>query len=59
MVMIIAQSPATARVFALRYRERTDENADILGLSAANAAAAISGFFLVDGSPTQTAMAAP
>jgi high affinity sulfate transporter 1 len=55
-VMIIAQSAATARVFALRHRERIDENADILGLSAANAAAALSGTFVVNGSPTQTAM---
>ena len=42
-IMIIAQSAATARVFALRHRERIDEDADILGLSAANAVAAISG----------------
>jgi MFS superfamily sulfate permease-like transporter len=56
-VMIIAQSAATSRVFALRYRERVDDNADILGLSAANAAAAVSGAFVVNGSPTQTAMA--
>jgi SulP family sulfate permease len=56
-VVIIAQSAATSRVFALQYRERVDENADILGLSAANAAAAVSGAFVVNGSPTQTAMA--
>jgi sulfate permease, SulP family len=56
-VMIIAQSAATSRVFASRYRETVDENADILGLAAANAAAAISGTFVVNGSPTQTAMA--
>ena len=56
-VVIIAQSAATARAFALRYRERVDEDADILGLSAANAAAAVSGAFVVNGSPTQTAMA--
>jgi high affinity sulfate transporter 1 len=56
-VMIIAQSAATARGFALRYREDVDSNADILGLAAANAAAAISGTFVVNGSPTQTAMA--
>jgi MFS superfamily sulfate permease-like transporter len=55
--MIIAQSAATSRIFAVRYRERVDEDADILGLSAANAAAAISGAFVVNGSPTQTAMA--
>jgi SulP family sulfate permease len=56
-VMIIAQSAATARGFALRYQENVDENADILGLSAANAVAALSGTFVVNGSPTQTAMA--
>jgi sulfate permease, SulP family len=56
-VMILAQSAATARVFASRYGERLDENADLLGLSAANAAAAVSGTFVVNGSPTQTAMA--
>jgi SulP family sulfate permease len=33
-VMIIAQSAATSRAFALRYHESVDENADILGLSA-------------------------
>ena len=56
-VMIIAQSAATSRIFAVRYRERVDEDADILGLSAANAVAAASGTFVVNGSPTQTAMA--
>jgi high affinity sulfate transporter 1 len=56
-VMIVAQSAATARVFASRYGESLDEDADILGLAAANAAAAISGTFVVNGSPTQTAMA--
>ena len=56
-VMIIAQSAATSRIFAQRSGERVDENADILGLSAANAVAAVSGAFVVNGSPTQTAMA--
>lgn len=56
-VMIIAQSAATARVYAMRGREALDEDADILGLSMANAAAAMSGAFVVNGSPTQTAMA--
>ncbi len=56
-VMIIAQSAAAARVFAQQYREEVDTNADILGLAAANAAAAFSGTFVVNGSPTQTAMA--
>ena len=41
----------------VKHKERVDENADILGLVAANAAAALSGAFVVNGSPTQTAMA--
>lgn len=56
-VMIIAQSAAAARVFAQQYHEEVDTNADILGLAAANAAAAFGGTFVVNGSPTQTAMA--
>ncbi len=56
-VMIIAQSAATARIYAVKHKERVDENADILAISAANAAAALSGAFVVNGSPTQTAMA--
>jgi high affinity sulfate transporter 1 len=56
-VVIVAQSAATARAFAVRYGERDGVNADILGLAAANAAAALTGTFTVNGSPTQTAMA--
>ncbi len=56
-VVIIAQSAATARAVAMRHQESTDEDADILGLAAANGAAAVSGAFVVNGSPTQTAMA--
>jgi sulfate permease, SulP family len=56
-VMIIAQSAATSRGFGLRYREAVDSDADNLGLAAANAAAALSGALVVNGSPTQTAMA--
>jgi high affinity sulfate transporter 1 len=55
-VMIVAQSAATARAYASRHRQPLDENADLVGLSAANAAAALSGTFVVNGSPTQTAM---
>jgi sulfate permease, SulP family len=57
VVMIVAQSAATSRLFAVRHHERVDEDADILGLSAANAAAAVSGTFVVNGSPTQTSIA--
>ena len=56
-VVIIAQSAATARAAAASYEERTDQDADILGLAIANGAAAFSGAFVVNGSPTQTAMA--
>jgi SulP family sulfate permease len=55
-VMIVAQSAATARVYAQRHHEVLDEDSDIVGLAAANAAAALSGTFVVNGSPTQTAM---
>lgn len=56
-VMIVAQSAAAARVFAQQHHESADTNGDLLGLAAANAAAAFSGAFVVNGSPTQTAMA--
>jgi sulfate permease, SulP family len=60
-VMIVAQSAATARFYAARHHERRsgqpwNENADLAGLSAANAAAALSGTFVVNGSPSQTAI---
>ncbi len=56
-VMIIAQSAATSRVYGIKHHERVDENADILGIAAANAGAALTGAFVVNASPTQTAMA--
>jgi len=55
-VMIVAQSAATARIYATRHHQRLDGNADLVGLCAANTAAAFSGTFVVNGSPTQTAM---
>jgi sulfate permease, SulP family len=55
-IMIVTQSAATARVYALRHHEKLSENQDLVGLSAANAAAALTGTFVVNGSPTQTAM---
>jgi sulfate permease, SulP family len=55
-VMIVAQSAATARAYAVRHQEQLDENTDLMGLAAANVGAAFSGTFVVDGSPTQTAM---
>ena len=55
-VMIVAQSAATARAFAIRHHQHDDENSDLVGLSVANVAAAFSGTFVVNGSPTQTDM---
>jgi high affinity sulfate transporter 1 len=55
-VMILTQSAATARIFAAKHYEEVNENIDLFGLSAANAVAALSGGFVVNGSPTQTAM---
>lgn len=55
-VMIVTQSAATSRAYAARHNQDLDENADLAGLAAANAAAGISGTFVVNGSPTQTAM---
>jgi MFS superfamily sulfate permease-like transporter len=54
--VILAQSAATARAYAVKYQERFDENADLVGLSAANLAAGLSSTFVVNGSPTKTEM---
>jgi len=55
-IVIIAQSAATARAYANRYNERGDDNQDIVGLAGANAVAALTGTFVVNGSPTKTEM---
>ena len=55
-IVILAQSAATSRAYALRYRDHFNQNVDLVGLSLANAAAGLSGTFVVNGSPTKTAM---
>lgn len=55
-LVILAQSAATARSFAQKHREPLDENRDLLALGAANALAGVSGTFVVNGSPTKTAV---
>jgi MFS superfamily sulfate permease-like transporter len=55
-VVILAQSAATARAYAIRYREPFDQNVDLVGLAAANLVAGSSGTFVVNGSPTKTAI---
>jgi high affinity sulfate transporter 1 len=53
-VLIIAQSAATSRSFAMKHQQRVDVNRDIVGLSGANIAAGLTGTFVVNGSPTKT-----
>jgi sulfate permease, SulP family len=53
-VVILAQSAATSRAYAGKYEEAFSEDNDLVGLGAANVAAALSGSFVVNGSPTQT-----
>jgi high affinity sulfate transporter 1 len=55
-IVILAQSAATSRAYALRYRDNFSQNVDLVGLSLANAAAGCSSTFVVNGSPTKTAM---
>jgi MFS superfamily sulfate permease-like transporter len=56
-VVILAQSAATSRAYAVKYEEEFSEDTDLAGLGAANVAAAFSGTFVVNGSPTKTQMA--
>jgi high affinity sulfate transporter 1 len=55
-LVILAQSAATSRAYAVKYREPFVENDDLLGLCAANLAAGFSSTFVVNGSPTKTEM---
>jgi len=55
-LVILAQSAATSRAYAVKYNERVEENTDLVGLGLANLTAGLSGSFVVNGSPTKTAM---
>src|SRR5208283_3810885 len=55
-VIILTQSAATSRAYAARYNETFNENLDLIGLGIANIGAALSGTFVVNGSPTKTEM---
>jgi high affinity sulfate transporter 1 len=54
LILILAQSAATSRSFAMKMGDRVDVNRDIVGLAGANLAAGFSGTFVVNGSPTKT-----
>jgi sulfate permease, SulP family len=56
VVVILAQSAATARAYGARFDEQVDTDADLLALGGANLAAAVTGTFVVNGSPTKTQM---
>ena len=56
VIVILAQSAATSRAYVLRYRDQFSQNVDLVGLALANAAAGCSSTFVVNGSPTKTAM---
>jgi high affinity sulfate transporter 1 len=56
VLVILAQSAATSRAYAARYREDFSEDEDLVGLGAANLAAGLTGTFVVNGSPTKTQM---
>lgn len=56
-IVILAQTAATSRSFALRHDEDVDIERDLVGVAAANVVAGISGAFPVNGSPTKTAAA--
>jgi SulP family sulfate permease len=55
-LVILAQSAATSRSFAQKYDEPLRENRDLVALGAANALAGLSSTFVVNGSPTKTAV---
>jgi len=56
-LVILAQSAATSRAYAVKHSESVDEGTDLVGLGLANVGAGFSGTFVVNGSPTKTAMA--
>jgi SulP family sulfate permease len=55
-LVVLAQSAATSRAYAVKYSEGFVENTDLVGLGLANVAAGFSGSFVVNGSPTKTEM---
>ncbi len=54
-VVVLAQSAAVARSFGTKNGYKVDTNSDLVGLSAANAASAVTGGFAINGSPPRTA----
>ena len=55
-VVILAQSAATSRAYAMKYGDSFEENVDLVGLGLASLGAGMTGTFPVNGSPTKTEM---
>ncbi|MCO5380801.1 MAG: SulP family inorganic anion transporter [Methanosarcina barkeri] len=55
-IVILAQSIATSRAYAIKFSDALIEDLDLVGLGLANVAAGMSGTFVVNGSPTKTEM---
>lgn len=56
LVVILAQSAATARAYATKYNEALSEATDLRALGLANLGAGLTGTFMVNGSPTKSRM---
>lgn len=54
LIVILSQSAATSRAYAIRYSENVDEDKDFFALGLANGIAGLTGTFVVNGSPTKT-----
>lgn len=55
-IVILAQSAATSSAYAFGYQDDFDEDRDLVGLGLANIVASLTGAFVVNGSPTRTAI---
>ncbi len=53
-LVILAQSAATGRSYAQKYDEKYNANKDLTALALANFGSALSGAYVVNGSPTKT-----
>lgn len=56
LMVILAQSAATARAYAAKYGEQLSESTDLRALGFANLGAGLTGTFVVNGSPTKSQM---
>jgi SulP family sulfate permease len=55
-LVVLAQSAATSRAYAVKFGDTFDEDVDLVGLGLANVSAGLTGSFVVNGSPTKTEM---